>query len=412
VKVLVFAHRLELGGTQTNAIELAAAVRDRHGWDVVLVAEPGPAQALAEEKGLRLVAAPAAAGHPSLKVARALRAVVRAEKPDLIHTWDWPQCFDAYYGEHLIHGVPLLCTIMGMTTLGFIPRGVPTTYGTRALADEARQGRSGSVDLLEPPVDVDRNAPGTLSSADTAEFRERFGIDDSRRTVAVVSRLVEWLKLESLLRGIGAVDLLAKDTPVRLLVVGEGTARDRVAALANEVNDRHGAEVVVLTGGLVDPRPAYEVADVMFGMGGSALRSMAFAKPLIVFGERGFSRTLDRSSADWFLRHGWYGLGEGDTDPAPVAEQLRPLLADAGLRADLGAFGRGLVVEHYGLEPAARGLAELYGRVAAGHRPVAGAAVEGARTAALLAGRRLPAPVRQQVRKLVSRRGPAEGGTT
>jgi len=407
MKVLVFAHRLELGGTQTNAIELAGAVRDRHGWEVVLFAEPGPAQALAEEKGLRLLPAPAAERHPSPRVARALRAVVAAERPDLIHAWDWPQCFDAYYGEHLLHGVPLLCTVMGMTTLGFIPRGLPTTYGTRALADQARRGRSGSVDLLEPPVDLQRNAAGVV---DTARIRDQFGIDDSRRTVGVVSRLVEWLKLESLLRGIGAVDLLAKEIPVRLLVVGEGTARDRVAALAAEVNDRHGAEVIVLTGGLVDPRPAYEVADVMFGMGGSALRSMAFGKPLIVLGEQGFSRTLDRSSADWFLQHGWYGLGDGDTDPVQVAEQLRPLLLDAGLRADLGAFGRELVLEHYGLEAAARGLADLYTRVVVARRSRAGAAVEGARTAALLAERGLPAPMRQRVRTLVGRLRPAGGG--
>jgi glycosyltransferase involved in cell wall biosynthesis len=409
MKVLVFAHRLELGGTQTNAIELAAAVRDRHGCDVVLFAEPGPAAALAQEKGLRLLPAPAADSHPSPRVARALRAAVRAERPDLIHAWDWPQCFDAYYGEHLAHGLPLLCTVMGMKVLGFIPRGLPATYGTRELADDARRFRSGSVDLLEPPVDIERNAPGAV---DPSALRDRYGLDASRLTVAVVSRLVEWLKLESLLRGIAAVDLLAKELPVRLVVVGEGPARDQVAALATEVNDRHGDDVVVLTGGLVDPRPAYEAADVMFGMGGSALRSMAFGKPLVVFGERGFARTLDRSSADWFLRHGWYGLGDGNLDPAPVADQLRALLADPPLRADLGAFGRELVVASYGLQPAARGLAELYGRVvAAGRRPLFATTRDGLRTAALVAGDRLPPPARQRLRKSVTRSRPGpEGG--
>ena len=185
---------------------------------------------------------------------------------------------------------------------------------------------------------------------------------------------MEWLKLESLVRGIAAVDLLADELPVRLVVVGEGTARDRVAALATEVNDRHGAEVVVLTGGLVDPRPAYDAADVMLGMGGSALRAMAFAKPLVVLGEQGFSRTLDRGSVDYFLRHGWYGLGDGDLDARPVADQLRLLAEDAAERENLGRFGRRIVERHYGLEPAARGLVELYARVSAGRRPLAASA--------------------------------------
>jgi glycosyltransferase involved in cell wall biosynthesis len=407
VKVLVFAHRLELGGTQTNAIELAATARDRFGQDVVLFAEPGPAAALAEARGLRLVPAPAADNHPSPRVMRALRAAVRAERPDLIHAWDWPQCFDAYYGEHMTFGVPLLCTVMGMAVPRFIPRTLPTTFGTRALADQARRTRAGPVDLLEPPVDVDFNAPDVV---DAAEFRRQFGLADDRFTVAVVSRLVEWLKLESLLRSIAAVDLLAKDVPVQLAVVGEGTAAARVAERAAEVNDRHGASVVVLTGGLLDPRPAYQAADAMLGMGGSALRSMAFAKPLIVLGEQGFSRPFDRSTADYFLRYGYYGLGDGDLRPDRIADQLRPLVTDERLRAELGSFGREIVTTHYGLEPAAERLVALYRRVAAGRPGRLVLAREGARTAALLAGRKVPAPVRERVRSLAgSLAGPRAG---
>ena len=38
MKILVFAHHLEIGGTQVNAIEISAALRDLHGHDVVLFA--------------------------------------------------------------------------------------------------------------------------------------------------------------------------------------------------------------------------------------------------------------------------------------------------------------------------------------------------------------------------------------
>jgi glycosyltransferase involved in cell wall biosynthesis len=397
MNVLVFAHRLELGGTQTNAIELAAAVRDRHGWDVTLFAEPGPAAALAEAKGLRLIPAPGASAHPSPAVMRALRAAVRGTRPDLIHAWDWPQCFDAYYGEHLALGIPLLCTVMGMTVPSFIPRALPTTFGTRELADQARRMRSGPVELLEPPVDEHHNAPGAV---DVAPFREKYALSGERFTVAVVSRLVEWLKLESLLRGIAAVDVLAKEMPIRLVVVGEGTAAAQVAERAAEVNDRHGAEVVTMTGGLVDPRPAYEAADLMLGMGGSALRSMAFAKPLVVLGEQGFSLPLEESTMDYFLRHGWYGLGDGDLSPDRIADQVRPLVTDAARRAELGALGRRIVTEHYGLEAAAAGLVRLYERVAARRPARLRAAVEGGRTAAMMGVRTLPAPVRDRVRAI------------
>jgi glycosyltransferase involved in cell wall biosynthesis len=402
VKVLVFAHRLELGGTQVNAIELAATARDKFGQDVVLFAEPGPAAALAEERGLRLIPAPRADEHPSPKVMRALRSVVRAERPDLIHAWDWPQCFDAYYGEHLVFGVPLLCTVMGMAVPSFIPRTLPTTFGTRELAEQARRVRTGPVELLEPPVDIDHNAPGVV---DDAPFREKYTVDSARFTLASVSRLTEWLKLESLLRGIAAVDLLAKEHPVQLIVVGEGTARDRVAERAAEVNDRHGAQIVLLTGGLVDPRPAYQTADLMLGMGGSALRSLAFGKPLVVLGEKGFSLPFDESTVDYFRRHGYYGLGDGDLRPDRLADQIRPLVTDASRRGALGAFGRDFVVNEYGLQPAAERLVALYGRVAAAPRSRLALAAEGGRTAAMLAARRVPAPVRDRARSVLRRVG-------
>ncbi|SDI65108.1 Glycosyltransferase involved in cell wall bisynthesis [Actinokineospora alba] len=395
MKILVFAHRLELGGTQTNAIELAATVRDQFGHDVVLFAAPGPAVALAEQKGLRLIEAPDAQSHPSPAVMRALRAAVRTERPDLIHVWDWPQCFDAYYGEHLLRGVPILCTMMGMVVPRFLPRHLTTTFGTRQLVDEARAMRAGRVELLEPPVDTDFNAPGAV---DSAPFRAKFGLDDGKLNLVTVSRLTEWLKLESLQRSIAAVDLLAEDLPVRLVLVGEGTAAERVGELANRVNDRHGTDVVVMTGGMIDPRPAYDCADLMLGMGGSALRSLAFAKPIVVLGERGFSLPYDETSAGYFGQWGYYGLGTGDLSAEPLAEQIRPLLLDPDRRAELGAFGRSVVTEHYGLAPAARGVERLYREVAAAKVSRSTALREGVRTAALLAGRRLPEPLKNNLR--------------
>ncbi|MBK8185465.1 MAG: glycosyltransferase [Candidatus Competibacteraceae bacterium] len=91
MKILVYAHRLEVGGTQVNAIELATALRDLHGLEVVMFAQPGPMVRLIEEKGLCFLPAPDARFHPSLARMRALSDAVRREKPDLIHAWDWWQ---------------------------------------------------------------------------------------------------------------------------------------------------------------------------------------------------------------------------------------------------------------------------------------------------------------------------------
>ena len=86
------------------------------------------------------------------------------------------------------------------------------------------------------------------------------------------------MKGEGLHRTIDAVRTLGRDLPLRFVIVGDGTARIELERRANEVNTELGRSAVVLTGPLLDPRPAYASADIVVGMGGSALRGMAFGE--------------------------------------------------------------------------------------------------------------------------------------
>jgi L-malate glycosyltransferase len=385
VKVLIYAHRLEIGGTQQNAIELAAALRDRHGFEPVLYAEPGPAAQLALDRGLRLIPAPAAGVHPSPARARGLRAAVRQERPDLVHVWDWPQCLDAFYGVHVPWRTPLLCTVMSMVVPRLIPLGLHTTFGTPELVERARAAGRPRVDLLLPPVDVRADAPHGALPADAAgAFRSACGVRDDDVLLVIVGRLVSWMKLESLRRAIEAVRVLGRDLPLRLAIVGDGTARDEVAASASRVNAELGREAVVLAGALVDPRPAYAAADIVLGMGGSSLRGLAFGKPLVVLGERGFSEPFTPATAPWFLEHGMYGLGRGpDSSADPLAEQVRRLATEPDGWEAAGAFGRGFVLEHFALDVVADRLADCCHRVADRRTPRGAVAVDAVRTGAL-----------------------------
>ena len=392
MKVLVFAHRLEMGGTQVNAIELAREVTARGNVDLTFVATPGRFSPLAAEAGIAVRPVPDSERHPSLARMRALAEVADEVRPDLVHVWDWPQCFDAYAGLHLRRRIPMLCTIMSMIVPRNIPRHLPTTFGTRDLAQRAAAVRSGPVHLLEPPVDLQANRPGAVSGE---EFRDQLGVDPDQVLIGMVCRLEHWLKLESLERGIEAVAELARRHPVRLVIVGEGSAADVVAARAAAVNAAAGREVVTVVGGMTDPRPAYAAADVMLGMGGSALRTLAFGIPLVVVGERGFSCVVDEETLPQFLHQGWYGLGTGAFDD--LAGQLEPLVTDALARKQLGELGLAAVHEHYDLRSAAQALESWYVEAAQTTVPVGRAVAEAGRTVALRSARAAEQSVRQAV---------------
>jgi glycosyltransferase involved in cell wall biosynthesis len=357
VKILVFAYDLVFSGVTVNTIELAAALRDIHGHDVVLFAGPGPLLTLAEEKRLRFLPAPPAylTVHPSISRMRALREAVRQEQPDLIYAWDWIQCLDAYYYEHMVKRVPLLVTDMSMTLQRLLPKALPKTFGTPQLVDQARAEGHHRPELLLPPVDVHENAP---KAVDSGPFRAQCGIEHGDITLVTVSRLDGHMKGESLYQTMEAVAQLGHELPLKFVVVGDGDERVNLSRLADQINDRLGRAAIILTGALLDPRPAYAAADVVVGMGGSALRGMAFAKPLIVVGIRGFSAVFNAQTCPSFLYSGFYGVGDGAAGTDRLVASIR-LLEEANDRTALGALSRQFVLEYFALEVVSQRLSGL-----------------------------------------------------
>jgi glycosyltransferase involved in cell wall biosynthesis len=380
MKILVFAHWLEVGGTQVNAIELSALLRDAHGHEVTYFATPGPMLTLVEEKRLRFRPAPPASIHPSPARMRALVDLMRRERPDVLHVWDWWQCLDAYYVAPLMMRVPMVVTDMSMSLCRMLPKAVPTTFGTPELVDQARATGRQRLELILPPVDVDRNAPGAV---DPRPFRERHGIEDRDVLLVTVSRLSNWMKSEGLRRTVDAVRTLGRELPLRLVIVGDGEARPELERLAREANSELGKEAVVLAGALLDPRPAYAAADILVGMGGSALRGMAFGKPVLIVGERGFSAPFTPETAASFYYRGMYGVGEDEPGNSRLVEDLRSLAEHPGRLPALGEFSREFVVEHFALDKVGARL-ESFLRTAANELPpLHVAAADGLRTAAV-----------------------------
>jgi glycosyltransferase involved in cell wall biosynthesis len=353
VKVLVYPHDLEMGGSQLNAIEIAARTRDL-GHDVVVYGRPGSLVAKVESLGLEFIEAPVPAVRPSPAVARDLTHLVRTRGIDVLHGYEWPPGLECCLASRRTPAVSVT-TVMSMAVAPFLPRTAPLVVGTEQIAHTERGLGRSRVSVLEPPVDLVENRP-RAGGRFTAPGWE----PDGRPVVVVVSRLAPELKLEGILSAIDATELVNDTVPARLLVVGDGSARSEVEARAARVNAAVGPGTVVLTGEVLDPRPAYDLADVAIGMGGSALRALAFAKPLVVQGELGYFELLTPDSLPTFLWQGWYGRGGSDRPAEHLARILVDLLSSAPTRAELGQFGRRLVEQRFSLDAAARTQVGVY----------------------------------------------------
>ncbi len=359
MRVLVLLNSLELGGTQINAVDFSVALR-AHGVESWLVGEraslaPEPdLLTYAAERGVTIEmydALPGMRAH-----AAQLSSMARRLRIDLIHVYGmWSLARQVFWGPARFGGVPWVQTVYEMSVAPIVLRHMPLIVGTGYLVDELVD-RPGPTILISPPVDMARDSP-------TSGTRARFVVRTTWGTVfcwVSSSPLDSNMKATSIEVAIDAMRVLASED-VTLFVVGAGDGGDRLDARAREVNAAAGREAVRMLGPSVDPRPAYAAADIMLGMGGSAARSLAFGRPLIVQGEAGWSKLFEPSTAESLARSSYWSPDTVSDPVGALVGTVRELLSNAPRRSELGDFGREFASQRFGLEAMTARLAAFYG---------------------------------------------------
>jgi glycosyltransferase involved in cell wall biosynthesis len=353
LRVLVGLNRLWLAGAELNAVDLATKLRER-GHHLVIVGQEEDDQAmvqLAERRGftVRLLDR-----GPTSGCIRPLESIVKEECIELVHMYYSRLTIAALLGPYRRWGTPVVSTEYGPG-----PWPLRTSFcshlvvGTQECADAVRPLFRAPVSVIEPPVDIDHDC---CDAVNVDAFLADHDINEvDRPRVVVVSRLDHSVKLEGILRTIDACAAL-EALGVTLIVVGAGDALPDVQRAAERVNNSMRRRAVVVTGRLYDPRPAYAAADIVVGMGGSALRGMAFEKPVVILGTNGFALPFEPATAEYFF---WYGFF-GDGPVYDLTAALQRILSDPALRSSLGQFSLSTVKSRYSLDVASHRLEKIY----------------------------------------------------
>ncbi|WP_162824120.1 glycosyltransferase [Peterkaempfera bronchialis] len=360
LRVLVHLNNLALGGAQINAVDIARTLRDR-GHHPVLFAQgvdgPAPLVDRAAAHGLDLVVA-GGPGTPHRAVRGRLERLAREHGSRLVHAWEVRAARNAYFGPARFGRLPVVTTFYGVRMLRGMPRHQPLVLGLGALTADGRAFGHRDLHLIEPPVNTDDDAPGAVDGAD---FRAAHGIGADEQLLVIVTRLVPDLGKDAGAElTVEAVRSLA-DPRLRLAVVGDGPSRDRLRAAAARANAALGREAVLVPGQMADPRTAYAAADLVLGMGSSALRGLAFGKPVIVYGADGYHAVHEPGPVvEEHASRCMYGYGTGEPSPTALAGHIRRLLDDPDRRAELSDWGRTWVVGRFSLTKVATAFEELY----------------------------------------------------
>lgn len=340
--------RLSLGGSATNTIDSAAAAA-RAGYRTVLAAGPDDGELgtddLPSRPRFRVETIPALTRDPSpfrdLKALCQIFALLRNEKPDIVHTHtskagflgrlaafaarvpvvihtSHGHIFNGYYGRAATAGFVWLERFAARLTDRLV-------FLTEAEARDHLKLGIGNADrytTIPSGVDLEglrRRAP------DRTRARHRLGWPGQARVVLGVGRLVPVKGFDLLLRALPAI---RRECPeARLVLVGDGPERSELERLVDELAM---GDWVEMAGAREDVSPYLAAADVLVapsrneGQGRTLVEAMALGLPVVGANVGGIPDVLNDGSC---------GLLVPPEDPEAIARAVLSILRDEELQA-------------------------------------------------------------------------------
>lgn len=369
VRLLWVSRTWAMGGAQSILLSLIRHLPARGfeiavvPWDAGVEADATFAAAAAAA-GARLTAPLRWTGWRGMGATRrALAGIVAAEAPDILHTHDnvsntlvglarrsfpLPHAATAFGWWELTAKLRLLYAVERRFAL---PRADRVYTVSHDMAAKIRAGGTPAarIAVIHTGLDLTEWRPRGTRAA----VRAGFGIPPDAVVVGALGRVSAEKGLDVLLAA--AARLMPAFPALHVLIVGKGPDLDRLRTMA----DRMGiAARVRLPGYFADGPAALEAMDVAAmpsvlpeGFPTAAVEAQALGLPLVAADIGGTRETLVPGETGTLIPPG---------DAAALEGALRPLIADAALRARMGAAARARIAEGFALPRMLDDIAELY----------------------------------------------------
>ncbi len=365
MRVLMATMQLDIGGAETHIVELSKAL-SRRGIEVLVASNGGAYEAELKEAGIRHIRVPFHSKNP-LCMARAyqmLRNIILEYQIDVVHAH---ARIPAFLCALLRRRLPFrfVTTAHWVFSTRF-PYNLLTRWGDRSLAvsDDIKEY------LVENyGIDPDRIRV-TINGIDLEKFSqdtdysavaEEFGLLPDKTRIVYVSRMDidRSLAAHKLIEAVPA--LLAKIPNLEIVIVGGGNDLESIEAEALAANTAAGRRVVITTGSRTDINRFTACGQLFIGVSRAALEAMACQKPAIIAGNEGYIGIFDQDKLQIAIDTNFCCRGCRPTETEVLTMDILSVLqASPQRQAELGAFARETVRQHYSMDTMAEDALKLY----------------------------------------------------
>ncbi len=366
---ILFAHMwMVIGGAETHVVELSRELA-AEGHDVTVASNGGVYVDALVSAGVKHFTVPLHTKNPAamIKSYRLLKKLIKREKFDIVHAHSRIPAFICgalskrmgfrfVTSTHAVFKVgPLLERLSDWGDHTFavscdIKQYLIDNYGTP----------SDNITLTINGIDTKRFS----SAADPSRVIEELKLNKDAFRVVYVSRIDNETALPGFLLCDAAKELCSHIPNIEILIVGGGTAFNRLSVAAKTANAAIGREAVKLMGPRTDIDEICASADVFVGVSRAALEAMSMEKPVILAGQQGYIGVLDEKAMPKAKLTNFTCRGEKMPDAKLIANDILTVYnMTAEKRRELGALCRREVLSSYSVTRMADDHIKIYNRL-------------------------------------------------
>ncbi len=363
MKILFYTAKMDVGGCQINAINLAKALKDK-GHEITFISQPGVLVQRLYSLGIQYYPIKYDVRHPSFALMKELADYVKNHGIDIIQAFDSVPILEAY-GSQLWHDQPVYGMITSQRMPVFkLPRKreiAMVNPNVRDLYIRELKWPPEKLTLITERLDCDYYSP---QNVEETNLFKKFNLTIGIPVVSIISRLdpAKWPTLDVFINT--AKQWQEKDeclVPVQFVIVGDGPENLR---LRKTIRESKLDDSIIYLGEVLDIPNIMNISSIVIGMASTCQQGLACGRPVIAIGEKGYSEIVNE---DTFEKLSSYHFNLHDKKQDNPVENLsmliKRIISNPVYMRDLEKFGRNVALQKFDSRIGAEKLASIYDRL-------------------------------------------------
>lgn len=298
MKILLVTMGMDIGGAETHILELAKELK-RRGNEVIVASNGGKYVEELNEFNIEHVFAPLNNKKIKnvIKSYKILKNIIKEKNIDIVHSHTRITSFICGILKKKMN-FPYVTTAHWTFKVTPILRRI-TNWGENvvAVSEDIKEYLIKNYGISSENIFVTVNGIDTekfSKGVNYSDVEQEFKVNKNSNRIVYISRLDESRALVAKQLVNISEELNEKIENLEIVIVGGGDVFDEINQKVNEINEKLGKKLIIMTGPRTDINKFAASGKIFIGVSRAALEAMACEQPVIIAGNEGYLRNFRR----------------------------------------------------------------------------------------------------------------------